>query len=137
VGRLGLAVAPLIGERGSYLGIDVSAKDIETARRLFTGHSRFSFAHLAHSNRTYAPDQARAFPPYPIADASVDIVTAQSVWTHLNEADAMFYFGELARTLRPAGKAIVTFFYLDDGYRESLTVQPIGSAPPGSEPQKK
>jgi predicted SAM-dependent methyltransferase len=44
------------------------------------------------------------------------LVTALSVWTHLNEADARFYFKEISRVLKPDGKAIVTFFLLDEQY---------------------
>jgi hypothetical protein len=49
------------------------------------------------------------------------MVSALSVWTHLNETDAVFYFAELGRVLKPGGKAIVTFFLLDTLYHEGLT----------------
>lgn len=55
-----------------------------------------------------------------IADESIDIVTALSVWTHMNEDDAVFYFHEVDRVLRPGGKAILTFYLLDDLYQRSV-----------------
>lgn len=48
------------------------------------------------------------------------MTTALSVWTHLGEDDAVFYFNEISRVLKPNGKAIVTFFLLDETYRNSL-----------------
>ena len=46
--------------------------------------------------------------------------TALSVWTHMNEDDAVFYFGEIDRVLQAGGKAIVTFYLLDDLYHSSV-----------------
>jgi SAM-dependent methyltransferase len=44
------------------------------------------------------------------------MVTALSVWTHMAEGDAVFYLKEVHRVLRPGGRAIVTFFLLDEAY---------------------
>jgi len=126
-GRLAHAMAPLLGS-GQYVGVDISKEDLAIARRVWSNPRpdapRVSFIHLDHSNRTYAPGQPKKFPPYPMADASFDLATALSVWTHLNEEDAVFYLGEVSRCLRPGGKAIITFFVLDDGYQELLTSRP-------------
>ena len=81
---------------------------------------RASFLHLKHSNRSYAPEQTASFQPYPFEDESFDLATALSVWTHLNEADGIFYACEVARTLRSGGKAVLTFFYLDEDYEKFL-----------------
>ena len=32
----------------------------------------------------------------------------------------MFYFNEIARVLKTGGKAMITFFILDEGYTSSL-----------------
>jgi SAM-dependent methyltransferase len=58
--------------------------------------------------------------PWDLPDDGVDMVTALSVWTHLDEPDARYYLGEVRRVLRPAGKAILTFFVLDEAYRRSV-----------------
>ncbi len=126
-GRLSLAVASLLGANGRYVGIDISHEDIDLCLRL--GHdSRFSFVHLDHSNRFYAPGQESNYPPYDLEDATFDVVTALSVWTHLNKPDAIFYGKELCRVLRPGGKAVLTFFHLDDHYQDFLTRIPDQSA---------
>ena len=43
-----------------------------------------------------------------------------SVWTHLSEEDVLFYFKEIGRVLKSGGKAIVTFFILDEQYENSV-----------------
>jgi SAM-dependent methyltransferase len=118
-GRLYLAASPLLGESGRYLGIDVNADDIEFCGQHYSD-SRVGFLHLEHANRAYATSQRSTFQPYPIEDGSFDLATALSVWTHLNEADGIFYACEIARALRPGGRAVITFFSLDSDYQRFL-----------------
>jgi SAM-dependent methyltransferase len=118
-GRLSIAAAPLLGASGRYVGVDINADDINFCRRHYQD-PRISFVHLEHSNRSYAPGQTAKFTPYPFEDASFDLATGLSVWTHLNEADALFYGKEVARCLRPGGKAVITFFSLDEDYQRFL-----------------
>ena len=40
-----------------------------------------------------------------------------SVWTHLREEDWRFYLNEVGRVLAVGGRAIITFFVLDELYR--------------------
>jgi SAM-dependent methyltransferase len=126
-GRLALASKLLLGQDGRYVGVDVNAAEIEQCQRQYSD-SRFKFIHLPHKNRVYASDQAPTFEPYPLDDNSFDVVTALSVWTHLNEADATFYFREIARVLRPGGKAIVTFFLLDKRYHAFRQTSPASES---------
>jgi SAM-dependent methyltransferase len=55
-----------------------------------------------------------------LKDADFDFVTALSVWTHFNEQDALFYLQEVRRVLKPGGKAMITFFVLDEIYQKTL-----------------
>jgi SAM-dependent methyltransferase len=52
-----------------------------------------------------------------------DFVSALSVWTHLNEEDARFYLSEVHRVLKPNGKAIITFFLLDELYEQGVDMR--------------
>jgi hypothetical protein len=58
-----------------------------------------------------------------IASGTVDIVTALSVWTHLNEDDFVYYLSEVHRVLRPGGFAPISFFILDDDYYNSIATR--------------
>ncbi|MBK5910436.1 hypothetical protein CCR85_02885 [Rhodothalassium salexigens] len=115
-GLLGIAASPYVATGGCYTGLDVQAADIAAARRRFAEHSH-RFVHLAAANPAYDTAGAPARPPWPVDDASQDLVTALSVWTHFAEADAGFYLREVARVLRPGGRALITAFVLDDLYR--------------------
>lgn len=118
-GLLALAAEPWLGDHGRYVGLDVSAADIAFCRRQYRGQ-QFEFVHLPIYNEQYAAGQARERVRWPLPDAEFDMVTALSVWTHLNEQDAVFYFKEINRVLRPGGRALITFFVLDEAYRQSL-----------------
>lgn len=121
-GLLGIASEPFVGNNGRYLGVDVVKENIDFCRRHFPS-AGFEFVHLDISNPAYAPAQKSERVGWPLKPASFDMVTALSTWTHLNEEDALFYFKEVSRVLRPGGKAIVTFFLLDEIYQESLSVR--------------
>jgi SAM-dependent methyltransferase len=122
-GLLAVASEPFLGDLGRYLGIDVSRADVEFCRAHYPAPA-FSFQLLEAGNPAYAPQRAERRRPWEVADASIDLATALSVWTHFAEDDAVFYFRELDRVLRPGGRAILTCFLLDAAYRESLPREP-------------
>jgi SAM-dependent methyltransferase len=110
-GLLAIASEPFLGDKGHYIGIDVSAERIAFCQRHYP-RQRFEFQHLNVTN--HVP------PKWAIADASVDMLLALSVWTHMNQADAVFYFTEINRVLKPNHRAIVTFFILDETYYRTV-----------------
>ena len=119
-GLLAIAGEPFVSDGGRYTGIDVIHKEIAFCRQHYVD-PWFQFQHLNLNNAFYTMEQGSTHIPWDIADASQDLVTALSVWTHLNEADATFYFKEINRVLKPGGKAIITFFLLDDTYYDGIT----------------
>ncbi len=121
-GLLGIASEPFLGDKGKYVGMDVSQKDLEFCRNNYTDPG-YSFLHLDVNNPAYAPDQSGAKLKWEVSNNSFDLVTALSVWTHFAEEDALFYFEEVKRVLRPGGKAIITFFLLDSEYEQGLPVR--------------
>jgi SAM-dependent methyltransferase len=118
-GLLGISAEPFVYGGGAYTGIDVMADDINFCLSHFHADN-YRFIHFDVSNATYAHNQETQLKSWPVEDKSQDLVTALSVWTHLNETDAMFYMKEVARVLKDDGKAIITFFHLDQGYHDSL-----------------
>ncbi len=121
-GLLGIAGEPFIGQDGKYIGIDIMKNDIDFCRRHFSSEN-FEFIHFDVNNPVYAPVQKGTKLKWPIKSKSIDLITALSVWTHLNEKDALFYFSEIGRVLKPEGKAIITFFLLDELYEKSLSIR--------------
>ena len=121
-GLLGIAAEPMTSPKGSYLGIDVMKYDIDFCRKHFK-NGNYRFIHFDVANPTYAATQDENLKPWPIEDESRDLITALSVWTHLREEHAIYYFKEVARVLKKGGKAIITFFYLDESYEASLPLR--------------
>ncbi len=121
-GLLGIACEPFLGQGGKYFGIDVMKDDIDFCRRHFSP-ANFEFIHFDVSNPAYAPAQKNVKVKWPIESESIDLMTALSVWTHLNQEDALFYFKEIQRVLKPDAKAIVTFFLLDEMYENSIALR--------------
>ena len=118
-GLLGIASEPFLGAQGRYQGLDVSTSSIEYCRSHYPpGH--YHFHHLNVDNAVYASGQSKARKPWPLESDSCDLMTALSVWTHLEEQDAIFYFEEIGRVLKPGSSAMITFFVLDDLYRQNL-----------------
>ena len=118
-GLLGISSLPFIGKNGKYIGIDVSDNDIDYCLKHYP-KEKFEFIHFDINNPRYAPKQKEKKIKWPIDNESVDFAMALSVWTHLNEADALFYFREINRILKPGGKAIITFFLLDETYTSTV-----------------
>jgi SAM-dependent methyltransferase len=73
-------------------------------------------------NKTYHP--RGKVPPkdfrFPYPDASFDFAFLTSVFTHMLPDDVAHYAREIARTLRPGGTALATFFLLNN---ESLRLK--------------
>lgn len=71
----------------------------------------------------------RLQPPLANAAGSLDLVYAHSVLTHLTEATARAWLGEIARVLRPGGLALLTFH--DEAYATAWAPGDIARRLPG------
>jgi SAM-dependent methyltransferase len=118
-GLLGISAEPYTQEGGSYTGIDILPEDIAYCKRHYT-QANYSFIHLDAVNRSYVTTQSTKPKPWPVQSGYYDLVTGLSVWTHFNEADSRYYFKEVSRVLKSGGKAIITFFFLDEAYEETV-----------------
>lgn len=99
--------------RGVYHGIDVDQEMLAWCNaHLASEH--FHFHHADVFSATYNPDGQEGPYRFPMDDASVDLVTAQSLFTHLLEADFVNYLAEAARILEPGGRTYMGVFCLED-----------------------
>lgn len=121
-GLLSMACQSFVLENGFYLGLDVVKKNIEFCKSHYN-HPNLNFLHHNTNNALYAEEQHSIHTPWVVKSESFDLVTALSVWTHLREEDALFYFKEINRVLIKGGKAIITLFYLDQEYNNSLPLR--------------
>jgi len=119
-GLLAMSCQNYVLDDGFYLGLDVVKKNIEFCKKHYR-MPNIDFLHHNTYNALYSKEESNKNKPWEIKNNSIDIVTALSVWTHLSEEDALFYFKEINRVLIKGGKAIITFFYLDQIYNDSLS----------------
>ena len=100
-------MAPFLSDRvgvsGRYLGFDSHGPSIRWAQRyLATTEPRFRFVLSGVEN------------PWPLPDSDADFVLAKSLFTHLTEKASRHSFSEIARVLKPGGRALVTAFLFED-----------------------
>ena len=97
-----------------YLGVDPHKGMIEWCRGNISARApQFQFRHHDVFQEFMNPDGTFDTVPLPIADDSVTLFLAWSVFTHLLAPDAEYYLRELARVLSPNGVAVTTWFLFD------------------------
>lgn len=116
-GRTALGLVDLISEKGSYTGFDILKEHVDFAQNYFplaNGRMRFIYADLY--NQVYNP--TGTIDPleylFPAASEKIDVAFAASVFTHLLPATVEHYFAETERVLSSGGKALYSFFVLDN-----------------------
>jgi SAM-dependent methyltransferase len=99
----------------SYLGIDLHPVMIEWCQEnLAPCAPGFEFRHHDVLYPAWNPGDGKpAVAPFPVADGSCTLVIAYSVFTHLVQAHAEYYLGEVARILAPNGTFEATWFLFD------------------------
>jgi SAM-dependent methyltransferase len=122
IGRLAVPLTQYL-TTGTYTGFDVSRQAIRWCQQhVSSRYSNFSFSTVDVFSRHYNP-RGRTKPEefvFPCAAASMDVVFLGSILTHLTPPAAAQYVAETARVLRKGGRAVMTFFLLDDDVREKL-----------------
>jgi SAM-dependent methyltransferase len=125
IGRMARPLARFLepAAGGAYDGFDVNPEGIAWCReRYATDHPNFTFVVADLFNTRYNPAGAQraATFTFPYDDATFDFALATSVFTHLVEDEADRYLAEAARTLKPGGTLLATWFLLDAGSRAAL-----------------
>ena len=112
-GRLAVPLARYLDERGRYEGFDITPEAIEWCRANITSvRPNFRFAVADIKNTAYNPAGSIAATDYgfPYRNRSFHFAIAMSVFTHLMPEVAEHYLREIARTLKPGGKLLSTWF---------------------------
>ncbi|WP_299034361.1 class I SAM-dependent methyltransferase [uncultured Pseudokineococcus sp.] len=124
-GRLAVGLRATGAEFGSYLGVDVQADHVAWAQANLAT-DRISFVRVDDPNARYNPG-GTAVRDLPAEDASVDVLHAYSVFSHMTADDTARYLEGVCRVLAPAGRAVVTAF-VERGV-PSWSVNPPGYGP--------
>jgi SAM-dependent methyltransferase len=116
-GRMAVPLIPFLSSTGRYHGFDIVPEAIEWSRRHITrADSRFQFDLANIYNKLYNPKgriQSNEY-TFPYADNSFDFTFVTSVFTHMLAGDMEHYLSEIARTLKPGGRCMISFFLLNE-----------------------
>lgn len=116
IGRMAVPLTSYLNSEGRYEGFDIVKSGIDWCKENIT--PRFGNFHFIHSdvyNKHYNPAgkvQAKDY-RFPFDDAAFDFVFLTSVFTHMLPADLENYLCEIARVLKPGGRALITFFLMN------------------------
>jgi len=120
IGRMARPLVPFLDGSGRYDGFDINPVGIGWCQSRYPDNFRFQLADLY--NRRYHPTgtgKAVDF-RFPYEDESFDLAILTSVLTHLLEDEAAHYLAEVSRVLDEGGRAVATFFLLDDESRAAI-----------------
>jgi SAM-dependent methyltransferase len=116
-GRMAVPLLSYLNESGSYTGFDIAPKAIRWCQRhISVRNPRFSFVFADIYNKEYNPRGRSSAAEYrfPCDTAAVDFAFATSVFTHMRTAEVKRYLTELRRVMAPSGRAMLSFFILDE-----------------------
>ena len=121
-GQISRALTRILAGSGRYVGVDVHRDSIAWLREHYRAHPNFHFQHVDVHNLMYNPG-GRQMPEtfqLPFADRSFDVILLKSVFTHMLPPHVHAYLKEISRVLRPGGRAVVSYFLLNDESRQLL-----------------
>jgi SAM-dependent methyltransferase len=102
---------------GLYCGFDIAKRKIDFLNKHFSvAHPQFQFKWVDIKNTHYNPGgvvEAKDF-TFPYTRQVFDIVFGASLFTHMIPENTARYMRETKRVLKPAGRALFSFFLLDN-----------------------
>jgi SAM-dependent methyltransferase len=115
LGRLAFPLRSVLWE-GRYEGFDICDYKIEFLQTFQKRYPNFRFIFADIKDTSYNPGGSKEASEFvfPYPDASFDAVFAASVFTHMLPAGCRRYFRETARVLRHEGRAVFSFFLLEN-----------------------
>jgi len=116
IGRMAVPLTAYLRSPGAYEGFDIVPAGIAWCRRRITPtFPSFGFQVADIHSALYNPGGSHTPHTYrfPYPDASFDFAYLTSVFTHLLPPAVENYLAEVARTLRPGGRAFITLCLLN------------------------
>lgn len=111
--------------RGSLIGVDIHKPSIEWAQSNISRRiPEFQFVHADIYNQAYAPNGKKTTEQWlsAFAENNFDVIIAKSLFTHMLPDELTLYFEHISARLQPTGKALLTFYLLNEE-QEHLTQQ--------------
>jgi SAM-dependent methyltransferase len=118
-GRVGQFIATVLDEAkgGQYTGFDTWKEGVDWATETLT--PLYPHARFRHIGPTIeSPYDAAGAYRIALEDASHDAFIATSLFTHLRREPADYYLSEVARVLKPNGRAYISYYASKERFRE-------------------
>ena len=112
------------GWHGNLVGTDIHAPSIRWAQRTITSRTPgFTFLHADIYNDAYWPRGTQSAEQWlsEFTETGFDIIVAKSLFTHMLPSELKTYLHAISKRLKPDGKALLTFFLLDEQTHDSQT----------------
>lgn len=124
IGRIAIPLTGYLNSEGCYEGFDIVPRGIEwCSSRITPRHPNFKFQLADIFNKHYNPAGRYAGEEYrfPYEDNSFDFVFLTSVFTHMLPGEVKNYLREIARVLDHGGRALMTWFLMNDESRSLVS----------------
>ena len=135
MGNLAPVAHHFVKHGGRFLGVDTDRVSIEACLKTYSHLTNVEFYRTRDHNPYYAQKDAAAQPAdgidWPITDRSQDLVIAMSVFTHLQEADAIRYLNKIHAVLAEDGRAFLSFHVVRDFVNHNATYNFVHALTPG------
>lgn len=122
-GRLAIPLTEYLSREGTYEGLDVLPWAVDWCRQEITSrHPGFTFTHADVASGQYYPEGSVEAEQYtlPYESGRFDVVCALSLFTHMLPDGLERYLSEFARVLGEGGRALLTFYLLNDEALEAV-----------------
>ena len=117
MGSLAPVSSFFVRKGGKFLGIDTDEKSIAACRATYGDLKNCEFYLTKDRNAWYKQTDNRGTSEgidWPVKNGTQDMITAMSVFTHLQEPDAHAYLNKIYETLAKDGRAIISFLVVRD-----------------------
>ena len=123
-GSISRALTRLLAGAGRYDGVDVHRESVGWLQDRYRAYANFRFHHIDVHNVMYNPGGQQLPENFELnfPNRSFDIVLLKSVFTHMLPPGVSGYLKEISRVLRPGGRAVISYFLLNDESRRLMTL---------------
>ena len=123
IGRMAIPLTKYLNSSGEYQGFDIVSHGVKWCKnRITPKYPNFHFQLANIYNQAYLPSGkvlAENF-RFPFENNHFNLAYATSVFTHLMKPATINYLKETHRVLTPGGRAILTFFLLNNKSRNNM-----------------
>lgn len=114
----------ILADVGRYEGLDPYRESVVWLQDRYRAYPNFRFRHIDVYNSFYNPGGRQRPENFQVdfPSESFDIVLLKSVFTHMLPPGVRRYLKEISRVLRPGGRAVISYFLLNDESRALMTL---------------